>query len=404
MSQLDRLVKSFKSVDVSSYKFEDKLRTIAERRGVKWKNNDDMNQGDVKISWQSRPTKEQLAVIDKAAWEVYESEADPPEGDDLELPSYYDSELGTRVSCFYLDRFSDCDNLEPGIINRATVRAVRLEGASILRTCKLIHEEASEILYGKNNFVFSTCNNWEQMRMILLGSGSLYEYDDHFLSSTRKSVATTSIHLYNTFEGKIPGRRPPTHPNDDDPDADEKDEEAINELFDLMIQKDGFLAVDPFLMFCSKIGRKNSSRLAHIKLEGTFKTASTDNGKNPMANIGFSRLLPVYTKFITKVCISLNSLILHQGENAKYWGWDHWTEVEGDEKFNDIEDETRLMLIADETVYGLSNHPKLEILQLGDYYFTPDKVKEYEWHLPKRYELLFEEDVLKRKEGEVIEE
>ena len=64
--------------------------------------------------------------------------------DYYELPSIIDREIGYTTTREFFE-----DNRKLQIINYTTMVVEKLRGLAILRTCKMIHDEATEVLYSR---------------------------------------------------------------------------------------------------------------------------------------------------------------------------------------------------------------------------------------------------------------
>jgi hypothetical protein len=227
---------------------------------------------------------------------------------------------------------------------------VGFAGIAVARTCKQIKEEASEVLYGSNYFVFDT--RGRAMHLWEMGERGIKEF--------------------NGLRWKIPGL-PNKHgilP------SQRQTSKAISHLFNKKSYQPTFSFEDPFLRFCRQVGRQNISRMKRVKIEGHLKIGGfrSIEGESP---IGLARLLPIYVVVLRDVCKDLRSLTLHMGhgENSLYMGngryssyWQSGTGLQVEE--DDVQgeegksDEEKIDNAVRKVAEGL---PGLQHLQLGDY-------------------------------------
>ena len=101
---------------------------------------------NIQIAWPTKATADQLVLMENGTF------TEPNMGNECELPSSYDDELGVDV-CHYLHQRGD---FGVQIINRAFIPTTGLYGINILQTRKQIASEGRAILYGENTFVFDS--------------------------------------------------------------------------------------------------------------------------------------------------------------------------------------------------------------------------------------------------------
>jgi hypothetical protein len=268
--------------------------------------------------------------------------------DEIQISSTYDFELDSQVSSYLLKR----GNFEPQIINRAVVSTIGIQGINVLRTCRQIYKEASNVLYGSNTFVFDTRYQ--------------YPFTHH-----------RGVHDHDKFD-KTPQWIPGLAHANGTPQTRRQIEKGIDRMFDEDMPKRKFIYCDPLTKFFLTIGRANASKITEVKIEGHFKTAENHWQYRENRPIGFACLLSIHTAVFTNVCSDLKELALHQGTNDQLWDDD----LDGT---SGLTDEQHIGQVVGAVVNGL---PTLKKLHLGNYHFTPSKQVEAQWGRSRRWMVL----------------
>lgn len=212
----------------------------------------------------------------------------------LRLDCYHDEDIGASVTP-YVHQRSENGTV---IVERAEVNTTCIQGTSLLRTCKQVNKEASRILYGENTFVFDTRGH----------QPFTHEFGVH------------PHDAFGTYPADIPGL-----PNKNgSPRTHSQISYAMHKLFDRYanppVKHPAFIYRDPLTNFLGRIGTKNASYIASVKIEGIFKTVERRPKQLGPAPIGFSGLLThVYPTVLSRACPNLTNLTLHQGIGANFW-------------------------------------------------------------------------------------
>lgn len=254
--------------------------------------------------WTSKATPQQVAMIEA-----------PDNKDPLRLPDTFNYEHGIPVEHFVYNRGS----YGYDILNRMYINIVRISSVKMIRTCKQIEAEATEILYGRNTFCFDTS----------------YGYDSDF---------PTGFHSQTDFE-EAPHRIPGGWCRDGKPPSPLQTKIALDRLFDKQVYQPRLLRRDPVIRFFRQIGKKNASMVRNLNIAGYFKTTP----------VSFTNLLSIYTLVINDVCLNLNKVVLHCYDGLPQWDNDEYGQIE----------EWKIDRAVKSLVLGL---PRLRELQLGDYY------------------------------------
>ncbi|KAF7960219.1 hypothetical protein EAE96_001817 [Botrytis aclada] len=274
------------------------------------------------IAWTTNPTRDELKLIQSGVQK-------------FTIENY--PEPGQQIKCAVHRR----DGYGPQIINK-TVFQVHPFGRSVslMRVCKQMERECTEILYGKNTFEFdlSICHKKQELKT---------PWDVPGFPLFEKLPSKTSISI------------------------------AVEKLFDLECYQPGFIAKNPFIRFMAYIGRKNSSLLRNIKFDGAFTpTPRRPLGRNK--ELGFGAILPTYTLIMAEVCPTIRKLTLHQPSLS----FDHHNRSA--EKEREIGYDYGMMdSIIGKVVSGL---PNLQQLQLGAYSQPPIARPPAIWVVDHRYE------------------
>ncbi|KAF8848801.1 hypothetical protein BDZ45DRAFT_255781 [Acephala macrosclerotiorum] len=207
----------------------------------------------------------------------------------------------------------------PEIVDEETVHAVSRDAASSWRplhrgrplyACcldwhiwcrvaggvKQIMEEATNILYGENKFVFDTRGN--------------YPFPHH-----------SFVHAHDVFSKDrqlVPGL----------PYLDGRpvSQRQIQTSLDKMFRKDKyqplFVVRDPLVKFFNHIGSHNASKIRKIQIEGFFKSAKNNDRYKFERPIGLAQILPIHNTILRNVCLDLQQLTIIQGGNDDLWSDD----------------------------------------------------------------------------------
>jgi hypothetical protein len=151
-------------------------------------------------------------------------------------------------------------------------------GIKLLRTCKQIHAEGCEILYGENRFVFSAGPHIK----------TLYEHDSH----------------------RIPGLRN----EDGSPKTEQKAAATIDKIFDQQCLHHPLIWKDPLLHFFTKTGRHNASLIKSVKI-----IRRSWGPSQHFAEVCFPDLLRLYTLVLKEVCVDLAEVSIDAPVVAKLY-------------------------------------------------------------------------------------
>jgi hypothetical protein len=168
----------------------------------------------------------------------------------------------------------------PEVLHRRMAVVSCFGNVAILRTCRQIHREAAQVLYGENAFVFDTrgmpnpCPDFIRLDSCCHRSCAIYEWRDKLRS--QKPVST-----------------------------------AIDQLLRTDIYQPGDIRFDPLRLFFGKIGRRHASFITKIKIEGHFQTATS--WYNGLRVVDLAVLLPFYTEILRDMCKNLRTITLHMG-------------------------------------------------------------------------------------------
>ncbi|TGO46693.1 hypothetical protein BOTNAR_0571g00040 [Botryotinia narcissicola] len=259
------------------------------------------------IAWTTNPTREELKLIQSGVKK-------------FTIDNFPKPDQQTKCAVHHRDGFG------PQIIKKTEFQLHPFgRSVSIVRVCKQMEQECTEILYGENKYEFdvSDCHRIHQLK-------TPRDVPGFPLFEELPSKATISI--------------------------------AVEKLFDLECYQPAFIAKDPLIRFMAYIGRKNSSLLRDIKFDGGFTlTLKPPGERNP--SLGFGAILPMYTLIIAEVCPKIRKLTLHQ----RSLGFD--TDTRSAEKEKEMGyDYGRMYSILGKVVLGL---PNLQQLQLGAYSEPP---------------------------------
>ncbi|KAF8861896.1 hypothetical protein BDZ45DRAFT_739770 [Acephala macrosclerotiorum] len=261
------------------------------------------------------------------------------------LPFTYNNDYGTQVGCDVVRRGNDGE-AGAQVINRVEVHLPGFEAIFMLRVCKQIYEECSQVLYSENTFAFITGSGRP------LNSRHAHEPDElsHYLrqipgylrqtrSQFSKSLDMLFSRIIDEHYRNVPGFRPK------------------------------FVARDPMLDFFNRIGRINTSLLTKIEIEGCMKTLYNFEPDEDMENVeikpfalGFAQILPIFTTVLKNTCPNLRVLTLHmedkKSDRERYlWDWDPYNNAAKT-------DDERIDKVVERVVSGLDS---LEALNLGGY-------------------------------------
>ncbi|KAH7403266.1 hypothetical protein BKA64DRAFT_776669 [Cadophora sp. MPI-SDFR-AT-0126] len=210
-------------------------------------------------------------------------------------------------------------------LDRKTIHISGFIGIRLLRTCKRVHDEGSEVLYGHNNFLFFTDDiHWY---------GSI-QYDADELPSAPLAHCVL-------------------------PDEDQISQ-SIKNLFSKKFRHCRSVWYDPLLRFFVAIGPRNAAPLKSIDITGTFQVA------NPAYHqLSFASILPIYTTIMSRVCRRLTKITLHKIPSDDTWGYDFDEFDENGNKIEGIERKTDDERISDAVEKLAKGLPQVKQLQLG---------------------------------------
>ncbi|KAF7885231.1 hypothetical protein EAF00_011049 [Botryotinia globosa] len=295
------------------------------------------------IAWTTNPTREELKLIQSGVkkFTIDNRNSDCTLSiisDTHQWPSLYNfPEPGQQTKCAVHHR----DGFGPQIIKKTEFQLYPFDrSVNIVRVCKQMEQECTEILYGENKYEFdvSDCHRMHQLK-------TPWDVPGFPLFEELPSKATISI--------------------------------AVEKLFDLERYQPAFIAKDPLIRFMAYIGRKNSSLLRDLKFDGGFTlTLKPPGERNP--SLGFGAILPMYTLIIAEVCPKIRKLTLHQRSLA----FD--TDNRSAEREQEMGYDYGMMYnILGKVVLGL---PNLQQLQLGAYPEPPTARYPSHCYADHRYE------------------
>lgn len=271
----------------------------------------------VPVRWTAPPTKKESAYL-------ISSNAGS-DGVKISIPSYYHEGLGVDVrrSAHFLG-----EKFGYEIIHRANIEVRSLFGLALLRPCRQIADEATEIFYKENTFVFPEA----------------YHEDDEDANTKYLSWM-------------IPGK--PS--KDGTPASRAHISSAVDRIFNPDAFQPLFLHRDPLTRLFAGITRRNAADLRSIGLEGTLKTGGW--------GMSFGTVLNMQTLVLNRICGNLKNLVLDSVPESR----------SGDTSRDALSGNT-----DDEKIYGLVGKvvlrlPSLQKLQLGISVITK-KTDEYGTH------------------------
>lgn len=247
-----------------------------------------------------------------------------------------------KVAC-WANRRSET---QVGILCKQQMSIYGFMGVPILRTCKNLNEEGTEILYGENKFVFNAA--------AIHGNDALKTFPD------------------------------------------------LNYIFDKSrARTSSFLLEDPLLDFMHRVGRQNAAYIKCIKLEGPMKTVHLHQGLIPeVLDPGLALTLPVYTAFLRHVCLELREITLQIETRAAWDGnephFDMTQRADDPDNTQGLMDQQRVDEIVGRLVTGL---PSLRKLRLGEYALGTVQTTR-----KRNYEVLFPSDGNIDNEGQKADE
>ncbi|KUJ11551.1 uncharacterized protein LY89DRAFT_758255 [Mollisia scopiformis] len=280
----------------------------------------------VAISWSDDPTPAQLKALENGAtW----------------LP---DTKIASN------DRSNISNDVSYGTIRISHQQLLYISGffgVRLLRTCKQLREEGTQILYGDNKFCFD------------------FDLRNRY-SSTRHPQNSDHIPGFSDDEGRKP--------------SEEEINRDLDRLFDKTCHHSAFVWRDPLLHFLTRIGPYNARILKSIKLSGSFKTLF------PMYRLGcFEDRLPIYTTVLSRVCSNLCRLYIEADIPSEIFGPGtlSWCIIRHDTnlELTELSDHEMLYNIIGTLVEDL---PQLTKLHLG---WSGDETKDMVWdHTQRSYE------------------
>lgn len=140
---------------VGGYSFDDQCQNPPSRGHCR-------NCQVLEVTWTTSPSLTQRDLATRGQPQLVES-IDPFTGEvsnsrKFVFPDTTDAETGDRIQ-HYLHRRHD-GSLE--VVHRKHITVLPITDLGILRTCKKIHTEGCEILYGANLFVFNNVRRWSE--------------------------------------------------------------------------------------------------------------------------------------------------------------------------------------------------------------------------------------------------
>lgn len=208
-------------------------------------------------------------------------------------------------------------------------------GIKLLRSCKQVRTEGTEILYGHNDFFFDAdcCNGYRDFE--------------------READEVPGAPL---LDGTLP--------------TENQISEGIAKLFNKKFRHCNSIWYDNFFRFFVAIGPHNAARLRSVDITGTFKVDCSWSRR-----LSFASILPVYTTLMNRVCHNLTKITLHKNSGDDTWAHPY-NENDYDDNGHEIEgivrptDDERISDAVEKMVKGL---PRLKQLQLG----SPENGNEY---------------------------
>jgi hypothetical protein len=219
---------------------------------------------DLDVTWTSKPTEEQAKLIANGA---------------TGLPDTVDAETGLRIR-HWIHRQRDGP---PEVLHRRAAVVSCFGNVALLRTCRQIHREAAQVLYGENTFVFDT-------------RGMPNPCPDFIRFGTPDYPFHRRCAIY-AWRDNLRSQKPVST--------------AIDQLLRTDIYQPGDIRFDPLRLFFGQIGRRHASFITKIKIDGHFQT-STGWGKG-LQVIDLAIVLPFYTEILRDMCKNLRTITLHMG-------------------------------------------------------------------------------------------
>lgn len=283
------------------------------------------------------PTEEQLQYVDDSSESHSElSTADGHTAKTFPVPFTAKDQVGCRIVQRGVgdERFYQ-------VVNQHAFVGKKLAGLALLRVCKKLHAECSNILYGENRFAF---------------------------------VADSDPEDFKHFPMWIPGA---VNSKNGRPQTASRTERSIARMFAPGSYKGKFVAKDPMFKFFSRIGRVNVSRLKKVMISGIFKTAYNSYTEVDLKYVdpGFQRHLHAYITVLSLCSPQLKELTLHRREPSEednVWEGDRW---ENDLRQQRTDDEHLNEIVED----AVSRLPALRTLQLGAAEFLNKEEFEERW-------------------------
>ncbi|KAH6669522.1 hypothetical protein B0J14DRAFT_121518 [Halenospora varia] len=231
------------------------------------------------------------------------------------------------------------------IINTRAAKVDYFSGGGIAATCKLIHDEVLDLLYGENWFVFDNRGN----ALAFTGYGDDEKEHKEYLWLQR---AMPDIFQ----EGDYP-----------------IDEQKLSTELDRLFDKGSFLSKffygTSMTRFFHIIGKENAARIKKVKIQGLLKTIL---GSGDLRPLGFCRLVPLQAKILGSICGNFRELILDLSYSDRVllmgdldvprWQEFHWDDDA--KSTTGMSDEEKIDVAVRKIVACI---PTLRRLQLGEY-------------------------------------
>ena len=226
-------------------------------------------EGSIKLASTSKPTARQLEVIESGG----------------EILDTIDKETGYIVEHAVLKR----EGTPTVILNTQYQVVEKFQSLDIMRVCKAISLEVREVFYGENTFAFDT-----RARASITG----YRHKD--LKPSALSWQRSCV---------------PAVPNDNGrPRTDQRLSTTMRNMFDKKRYQPTYTFEDSLMHFFNIIGPINASMVTKVKIEGHYKVTEAAWDGLPT---GLSRILPVYSIILKRVCSNLRSLTIHMGTDTR---------------------------------------------------------------------------------------
>jgi len=255
----------------------------------------------VLFTWTTMPTEKQLHLIEG---EHYDTTYSMPH-----LEPYFHSGLQSEVTPYIHHRGEGGEKITQ-IVNRALLKVTALLGIGVLQTCRQIQEEATEILYSTNTFVFDTEGRHPLPRPVDKVNTRVVEAEKrNFHGMTRREIKQVkkppNQELAVDFQSSKTNQ---SLVSTQQPSASDEQRAAIavKLMFD---DRPESLRGTPMTTFLGRIGQRNASAIRRVRLEGLPRKGEVlhDGSRHPPS---FSSILQTYALILKNACVNLRELTL----------------------------------------------------------------------------------------------